>query len=56
MSFFSCSLEVSDGSFKISINFLWNSSGSDRSKEAGLEALVSGSGSGSENKINNNSQ
>ena len=39
------------GSFNMSINFLWNSSGSERSKEAGLEAFVSGSGSESEIQI-----
>ena len=30
------------------MSFLWNSSGSDRSNDAGLDALVSGSGRGSE--------
>ena len=46
INFFNCSLEVSAGSFKISNSFLWNSSGSERSNEAGLEALVSGESRG----------
>ena len=42
------SLDVSVGPLRISMSFLWNSSGFDMSNDDGLDALVSGSGRGSE--------